>query len=245
MGLIVNFSDFENISASNLSFNDYLIGYATNPDREVRTTIEDLINFMESASANDLYQILAANSGKWDSTYTSVASNSASWDSTYNNVSTSSANWNSSYTSVKNNSSFWTTAYNTVQKLTGNFINVNSNVFTINSSNQDLYNKKFINVFHDDTATVTVMNNVSYGFSCKIFNNSTHYILLSSYSPFNYKGKGEYLNDQYGLVNLEWDGNFAYGYGDLENALGPAYPNALLTNEDAYLLQQDDSLILY
>ena len=234
MGLIVNFSDFVNKTGTSLSASDHLVGFTTNLDgsrQEIKLTVADLITFIESNSANDLYTILNQSS--------------ANWNNTYNNVSTSSANWNSSYTSVKNNSSFWTTAYNTVQKLTGNFINVNSNVFTINSSNQDLYNKKFINVFHDDTATVTVMNNVSYGFSCKIFNNSTHYILLSSYSPFNYKGKGEYLNDQYGLVNLEWDGNFAYGYGDLESAIGPAYPNALLTNEDAYLLQQDDSLILY
>lgn len=244
MGLIVNFSDFVNKTGTSLSASDHLVGFTTNLDgsrQEIKLTVADLISFVESNSGNDLYTLLYAYSAKWDSAYSSINGLSSGLSLVFTN----SSNWEGNYTTVKNNSSFWTTAYNTVQKLTGNFIDVNSNIFTINSSNQDLYNKKFINVFHDDTATVTVMNNVSYGFSCKIFNNSTHYILLSSYSPFNYKGKGEYLNDQYGLVNLEWDGNFAYGYGDLENALGPAYPNALLTNEDAYLLQQDDSLILY
>lgn len=244
MGLIVNFSDFVNKTGTSLSASDHLVGFTTNLDgsrQEIKLTVADLITFVESNSGNDLYTLLYAYSAKWDSAYSSINGLSSGLSLVFTN----SSNWEGNYTTVKNNSSFWTTAYNTVQKLTGNFINVNSNVFTINSSNQDLYNKKFINVFHDDTATVTVMNNVSYGFSCKIFNNSTHYILLSSYSPFNYKGKGEYLNDQYGLVNLEWDGNFAYGYGDLESAIGPAYPNALLTNEDAYLLQQDDSLILY
>ena len=104
MGLIVNFSDFENISASNLSFNDYLIGYATNPNREVRTTIEDLINFMESASANDLYQILAANSASWDSTYTSLNANSGKYESSYTSLNANSGKYESSYTTLNANS---------------------------------------------------------------------------------------------------------------------------------------------
>lgn len=244
MGLIVNFSDFVNKTGTSLSASDYLVGFTTNLDgsrQEIKLTVADLISFVESNSGNDLYTLLSTNSAKWDSAYSSINSLSSGLSIVFTN----SSNWEGNYTTVNSNSAYWTTAYNTVQTLTGNFLNVNSNYFVINFGNQNLYNKKLINIFHDDTITVKVENDVSVGFSCKIFNNSTHYVILSAYSPFNYNGKGQYLNDQYGLVNLEWDGSFAYGYGDLESAIGPAYPDALLTDEDAYLLQEDDSLILY
>jgi len=241
MGLIVNFSDFENISASALSTSDYLVGYTGNPNRETRITIGDFVNFIESISGNDLYVVLYANSAKWDSTYSSLNQLSSSNVLVFSN----SGRWESNYVTVINNSAFWTTAYNTVQTLTGNFINVSSNNFVINSSNKNLYNKKFINLFHDDTSVVTVNANVGLGFSCKLFNNSTHYVILSGAPGVNYNAKGSFLNDQYGLVNLETDGIYVYGYGDLESGIGPAYPDAILTNEDAFLLQENDSLLLY
>jgi len=127
MGLIVNFSDFENISASGLSLNDYIIGYKSGPNREIRTTIADLINFLESASANDLYLVLSPNSAKWNSAYSTVNSlsdsweesvyitplqnASGSWDSAYNTLNANSAAGISVYSTVKDNSGYWNESY--------------------------------------------------------------------------------------------------------------------------------------
>ena len=244
MGLVVNFSDFVNKTGTSLSASDYLVGFTTNLDgsrQEIKITLADLITFVESNSGNDLYTLLYTNSAKWDSAYTTINNLSSGLSIVFSN----SSNWEGNYTTINSNSAYWTTAYNTVQTLTGNFITVNSNSMVINFGNQNLYNKKLIRFYHDDTANVKVEADVNPGFSCKIFNNSTHYVVLSTYSPFNYNGKGSYINDQYGAASLEWDGSFTYGYGDLESAIGPAYPDALLTDEDAYLLQEDDSLILY
>lgn len=244
MGLIVNFSDFANKTGTSLSASDYLVGFTTNLDgsrQEIKLTVADLITFVESNSGNDLYTLLSTNSAKWDSAYSSINGLSSGLSLVFTN----SSNWEGNYTTVNSNSAYWTTAYNTVQSLTGNFISVNTNNFVIDATNQNLYNKKFVNVYHDDTALIILNTNVGLGFSCKIFNNSTHYLILSTYESSNYNAKGSFVNDQYGLVNLETDGTYVYGYGDLESALGPAYPDALLTSEDAYLLQEDDSLILY
>lgn len=241
MGLVVNFSDFANISAGALSTTDYVVGYTGNPNRETRITLGDLVNFIEGVSANDLYVVLYQNSAKWDSTYTSVNSNSSEWESSYTTLNRTS----SVFTTVNTNSGYWQTSYTEVQKLTGNFITIDTTNLTINASNKNDYNKKTVILSHSDTANVVVNYNVGYGFSCKIFNNSTHYLILSSALPFTFNGKGEYVNDQYGLVNIESDGINIYGYGDLESSIGPAYPDAILNEDQTYILQDDDSLILY
>jgi len=241
MGLVVNFSDFANISAGALSTSDYLVGYTGNPNRETRITLADLVNFMESVSGNDLYVVLYENSAKWDSTYSTLRTNSGAWRSSYTTLN----GLSSALATVNTNSAYWETAYSQVQKLTGNFISMDSTNLTINLSNKDDYNKKTILLSHPDTANVVVGYDVGYGFSCKIINNSTHYIILSSALPYTFNAKGEYLNDQYGFVKIESDGINIYGYGDLESAIGPAYPDAILNEDQSYLLQDDDSLILY
>ena len=124
MGLIVNFSDFENISASGLSLNDYIIGYKSGPNREIRTTIADLINFLESASANDLYLVLSPNSAKWNSTYTTVNSLSDSWEESafITPLQVASASWDSVYSTTQTNSSFWSDAYTNLVNNSANYL---------------------------------------------------------------------------------------------------------------------------
>jgi len=100
MGLIVNFSDFENKTGNTLSASDYLVGFTSNPDREIKISINDFISYIEATSANDLYTILNQNSGKWDSVYISVSPNSGYWDSVYTTVNTVSSSWTTGGTSL-------------------------------------------------------------------------------------------------------------------------------------------------
>ena len=112
MGLVVNFSDFENKTGTSLSASDYLVGYTTDFDgsrQELKITVADLITFLETNSGNDLYTILYSNSANWNNTYTSVRNTSSSWNSVYTTTNVNSANWNSTYTSFNNNSSRLTT----------------------------------------------------------------------------------------------------------------------------------------
>jgi len=114
MGLVVNFSDFENKTGTSLSASDYLVGYTTDFDgnrQELKITVADLITFLESNSGNDLYTILYSNSASWNSVYNSVNSNSGSWDSVYSTTNVNSATWKSNYTTTSNNSAFWSEAY--------------------------------------------------------------------------------------------------------------------------------------
>jgi len=100
MGLIVNFSDFENKTGNTLSASDYLVGFTSDPDREIKISINDFISYIESSSANDLYTILNQNSGKWDSVYISVSPNSGYWNSVYTTVNTVSSSWTTGGTSL-------------------------------------------------------------------------------------------------------------------------------------------------
>ena len=96
MGLVVNFSDFENKTGTSLSASDYLVGYTTDFDgnrQELKITVADLITFLESNSGNDLYTILYSNSASWNSVYNSVNSNSASWDSVYSSFNSNSSRY--------------------------------------------------------------------------------------------------------------------------------------------------------
>ena len=140
MGLIVNFSDFENISASGLSLNDYIIGYKSGPNREIRTTIADLINFLESASANDLYLVLSPNSAKWNSTYSTVNSLSDSWEESafITPLQVASGSWNSVYSTTQTNSSFWSEAYTNLVNNSANYLSaVDLSLLATTSSNWD------------------------------------------------------------------------------------------------------------
>jgi hypothetical protein len=100
MGLIVNFSDFENKTGNTLSASDYLVGFTSGPDREIKISIHDFISYIESTSANDLYTILNQNSSNWNGTYISVSPNSGYWDSVYTTVNTVSSSWTTGGTSL-------------------------------------------------------------------------------------------------------------------------------------------------
>jgi hypothetical protein len=190
-----------------------------------------------------------ASSASWDSNYSTTNTNSAVWGSgstVYTTVNLNSANWDSVYSTVNTNSAEWEIAYTELKKLTGNFIYPDTNLLLINNSNKDLYNKKFVSLRHSDTATVAIDINVGYGFSCKLFNNSTHYIFLSSFIPFTLNSKNSYVNDQYGFVSIESDGMYVYANGDLAASFGGVYPDATLSEDDSYIfLAESYDLILY
>jgi hypothetical protein len=119
MGLIVNFSDFENKTGTSLSASDYLVGYTTDFDgnrQELKITVADLITFLETNSGNDLYTILYSNSANWNSTYTSVYNTSSNWNSVYSTVTSLSDTLDSTYTSVRNASSSWNSVYTTTNE---------------------------------------------------------------------------------------------------------------------------------
>jgi len=119
MGLIVNFSDFENKTGTSLSASDYLVGYTTDFDgnrQELKITVADLITFLETNSGNDLYTILYSNSANWNSTYTSVTNTSSNWNSVYSTVTSLSDTLVSTYTSVGNTSSSWNSVYTTTNE---------------------------------------------------------------------------------------------------------------------------------
>jgi len=140
MGLIVNFSDFENISATNLSVTDYVIGYRPGPNREIRSTIEDFSIFIQSLSSNNVYVAVTANSANWNSTYSTVKSlsdtweesvyitplqvASASWDSVYSTVNSLSDTWEESVyiTPLQVASASWDSVYSNVNSNSANYI---------------------------------------------------------------------------------------------------------------------------
>jgi hypothetical protein len=111
MGLIVNFSDFENISATNLSVTDYVIGYRPGPNREIRSTIEDFSIYIQSLSSNNVYVAVTANSANWNSTYSTVRSLSDTWEESVfiTPLQVASGSWDSVYSTVNSNSSRYTT----------------------------------------------------------------------------------------------------------------------------------------
>ena len=109
MGLIVNFSDFENISATGLSPTDYVIGYRPGPNREIRSTIEEFFIYLQTLSSNNVYVAVSPNSAKWNSTYSTVNSLSDTWEeSVYiTPLQVASASWDSVYSTVKSLSDTW------------------------------------------------------------------------------------------------------------------------------------------
>ena len=195
-------------------------------------------SYASSASWDSVYSTVRSLSDSWEESVfiTEMGLASAGWNATQAKMYASSASWDSVYSTTRTNSAEWETAYAVVQTLTGNFIYPDTNLLLINNSNKDLYNKKFVSLRHSDTATVVIDRNVGYGFSCKLFNNSTHYIFLSSYVPFTLNSKDAYLNEQYGVANIESDGMYVYADGDLEITFGPPYPDAVLSEDDGFII---------
>ena len=141
MGLIVNFSDFENISASNLGLSDYLVGFASDPDRETRISIGELVSFLESVSTNDLFTVLNLNSASWNSVYSTVKSLSDDWEESQfiSPLQIASAGWNSTYTTTNVNSAFWDDVYNNVAVTSAARDSVYSTVNAISSNVVSVY----------------------------------------------------------------------------------------------------------
>jgi len=109
MGLIVNFSDFENISAAGLGSEDYLIGYRPGPNREIRMTISEFFSFFQAATGNSTYVIVKSNSASWNSAYSTVNSLSDTWEESIfiTPLQAASGSWNSAYSTVNSLSDTW------------------------------------------------------------------------------------------------------------------------------------------
>lgn len=146
-----------------------------------------------------------------------------------------SAEWSNVYSTVRASSATW-------NNLT--VVNVDSDTLIIDQENQDLYDKKFIDLRHENDAIVIFGSLVRPGFNCRIFNDSTNYILLSA-TEFNVKSKGNSIQEQYGTATIEFDGEFFYIYGDLSNYVEPTEEEQeiqefLITNEDLTLIQDQE-----
>jgi len=142
-----------------------------------------------------------------------------------------STEWSNVYSTVKTASAIW-------NDLT--VVNLNTELLTIDGNNDYLYDRKFIDLIHTDHAFITFGSVVKPGFSCRFFNDSTNYIIFQSLID-NVKSKGNTVQDQYGVVNIEFDGQFFYMYGDLVNYYPSITEDQPSTN---YILNEDLTILL-
>jgi len=252
MGLIVNFSDFENKTGTSLSASDYLVGYTTDFDgnrQELKITVADLITFLETNSGNDLYTILYSNSANWNSTYTSVYNTSSNWNSVYSTVTSLSDTLNSTYTSVRNTSSSWDSVYTTTnansstwsaaasgsvaQIIAGANILISGNVgsVTVSANNPNwnsVYSTTNVNsAFWSRAYTTLVENSAKYDSTYTTLNqNSAKYD--STYTTLNQNSSVG------GSVYTTTNNNSAFW--------SQAYTN-LVTNSAAYLLSGSNTVL--
>lgn len=149
----------------------------------------------------------------------------------------------------------WSNVYSTVRAVSATWNNLNvvtieADSLLIDADNQDMFDKKFIDFKHTNDATIIFGLYVTPGFTCRIFNDSTNYIIFSA-SELNVKSRGNAIQEQYGAATIEFDGEFFYMYGDLEKYIPPTDEQAelldyLIVNEDlTFLLDEDNySLIM-